>query len=82
MESDNTYISKLKLITNDNHNNMLEIVTKASLKNIVVTSINEFNKNNIHGYSITFKVKDKNALDSFIESLRILSFVSEIELED
>ena len=82
MESDNTYISKLKLITNDNHNNMLEIVTKASLKNIVVTSINEFNKNNIHGYSITFKVKDKNTLDSFIESLRILSFVSEIELED
>ena len=81
LNSDNTYISNLKIITNDNHNNMLEIITKASLKNIIVTSINEFNKNNIHGYNVILKVKDKEMLNNFIESIRILSFVSSITLE-
>ena len=82
LDSDNTYISKLKIITNNDYNNMLDIITKASLKNVIVTSINEFNKNNTHGYNITIKVKDKNILDSFIESIRILSYVSKVELED
>ena len=80
-ESDNTYISKLKIITNDTNNNMLSIITKASLKNVIVTSINEFNKNNIHGYNITIKVSDKETLDLFIESIRILSFVTKVEIE-
>lgn len=82
LDSDNTYISKLKIITNNDYNNMLDIITKASLKNVIVTSINEFNKNNTHGYNITIKVKNKNILDSFIESIRILSYVSKVELED
>ena len=82
MNSDNTYVSKLKVISNDNNNNMLEIITKASLKNIQVTSINEFNKNNMHGYNITIKVKDNEILNSFIESVRILSFVKEVNLEN
>ncbi len=82
LDSDNTYISKLKIITNNDYNNMLDIITKASLKNVIVTFINEFNKNNTHGYNITIKVKDKNILDSFIESIRILSYVSKVELED
>lgn len=80
-ETDNTYITKLKIITNTLENNMLNIVTKASLKNVIVTSINEFNKNNINGYNVEIKVKDKNTLDLFIESLRILPFVEKIELE-
>ncbi len=81
LNSDNTYISNLKIITNDNHNNMLEIITKASLKNIIVTSINEFNKNSIHGYNVILKVKDKETLNNFMESIRILPFVSSITLE-
>ena len=82
MDSDNIYVTKLKIYTDDNHNNMLEIITKASLKNIVVSSINEFNKNLCTGYNITIKVKDKITLENFIESIRILSFVSKVELED
>ena len=80
-ESDNTYITKLKIYTNNNDNNMLPILTKASVKNVIVTSINEFNKNNIHGYNLEIKVKDKNILDLFIESIRILNFVTNVELE-
>ena len=80
-ESDNTYISKLKVYTNDTDNNMISIITKASLKNITVTSITEFNKNNTQGYNVTIKVKDKEMQENFIESIRILPFVINVELE-
>ena len=72
----------MKVFVNDTNNNLLNIVTKASLKNIMITSINEFSKDNNRGYSIIFKVKNKNDLDDFKESIRILPFVDKIELED
>jgi len=81
-ESDNTYITKLKVITNNSDNNVLSIVTSASLKNVTITSINEFNKDNKTGYNVTIKVKDKETLENFIESLNMLSFVMKVELED
>jgi len=77
---DNSYISKLRVYTNDTNNNLIDIVTKASLKNIIITSINEFNKDKNIGYNITFKVKNKNDLDDFKESIRILPNVIKIEL--
>ena len=82
LNSDNTYISKLKIFTHDNTNNMLEIITKASLKGVIVTSINEFNKNNECGYNVTIKVKDKESLDKFKESIRILPYVISVNIED
>jgi len=81
-DSDNTYISKLKVITNNSDNNVLSIVTSASLKNVTITSINEFNKENTTGYNVIIKVKDKETLENFKESLRMLSFVKDVELED
>ena len=80
--SDNTYISKVKVYVNDMNNNLLEIVTKASVKNIMISSINEFKKDNKMGYNVSIKVKNKSDLDDFIESVRILSFVDRVELED
>ena len=82
MDSDNTYISKLKVYTNEENNNMLEIITKASLKNIIVTGVNEFHKNNTQGYNVTIKVSDKETLDNFKESIRILPFVSSVNIEE
>ena len=76
------YISKLKVYTEDSSNNMLEIITKASLKNVTVTSINEFNKNNIHGYNVTIKVRNKDNLEDFKESIRILPYVIKADIED
>jgi len=81
-ESDNTYIAKLKVITNNTDNNVLNIVTNASLKNVTITSINEFSKDNLTGYNITIKVANKEILENFKESLNMLQFVSKVELED
>ena len=80
--SDNLYISKLKIYTENSSSNMLEIITKASLKNIIVSSINEFNKLNTHGYNITVKVKNKENLEDFKESIRILPYVIDVYLDD
>ena len=80
--SENTYISKLKIFTNNTSNNILDIITKASLKGVSVTSINEFNKNNLHGYNVTIKVKDVDSLNSFKESIRILPYVDKVIIED
>lgn len=79
--SENTYISKLKVYTIDNKTNMLDIVTKASLKNVFVTSIVEFDNENT-GFNITIKVKDKDNLENFIESIRILPFVKKVILDN
>ena len=81
LDSDNSYVTKLKVYTENTNNNMLEIITKASLKNVMVTSINEFNKNNLHGYNITIKVKNKDNLEAFKESIRILPYVIRVEIE-
>ncbi len=82
MDSENTYISKLKVYTIDNDNNMLPIITKASLKNVVVTNINEFKTDNKVGFNLTIKVKNKDDLEAFKESVRILPFVVKVELDN
>ncbi len=79
-ESEGTYLSKLKITTTEIKNNLVDIVTIASQKNISITSINEFEKDNITGYNISIRVKDSNSLDNFIESIRILPFVIKVEL--
>ena len=81
MNSDNSYISKLKIYTNESKNNLIDIVTKASLKNVIVSSINEFNKDNNIGYNVVVKVKNIDDLEDFKESVRILPFVLKVEVE-
>jgi len=78
---DNTYITKFRIIAESTDNNMLSIITKASLKSIVVTSINEFNKNGIKGYNVSVKVKNKESFELFIDSIKILPFVIRIEMD-
>ena len=78
--TNNTYISKLKIYTDRNSNKMLDIITKASLKNVSVTSINEFKNSNEYGYYITVKVKDKESLEKFKESIRILPYVIKVTI--
>ncbi len=80
-ETDNYYLSKLKIYTTDLNNKLVEIVNKASLKNITLTSITEFNKDNIRGYNITIKVKNKDDLENFKDSLKNLSSVIKVEID-
>lgn len=72
------YISKITVYTNGIENNILDIVTKATLRAININSINEINKNDKVCYDLILKVKNKADLDNFIEDLRTLKFVTSI----
>lgn len=73
------YVSKLILETNGLKSNVLDIVTKATLRGVNVSSINELNRNGIIFYDLLIKVKNKDDLDLFIDELRTLPFVVNIK---
>lgn len=77
--TDTQYIAKLSVFTNGLKSNLLEIVTKATQRNVIVSSINELNRNNILYYDLLVKVKNKNDLDLFTEELKSLSFVTDVK---
>lgn len=74
----NSYITKLTIFTTDQNNNLLPIVTKASQRDVIVSSITELNNNKI-GYDLTVKVKNNYDLELFIDDLKSLSFVLEVK---
>lgn len=73
------YISKIIVMTNGINNNLLEIVTKATLRNVIISSINENTRNGISYYDLLIKVKNKNDLDLFIDELKTLTFVTNVK---
>ena len=79
LKSENrNYITKLSVITIEGNNNLLSIVTKASQRDVIVTSISEFNSNNKSGYDITVKVKNNYDLELFIDDLKSLSYIKDV----
>ena len=73
------YYAKLKIYTNGTKSNLLDIISKSTIRNVSVTSINELTINgNIH-YDLLVKVKDKTVLGLFIDDLKTLPFVQDIK---
>ena len=72
------YVSKMTLITNGLNNSVLDIVTKATLRNVSVSSINELNKNGVTYYDMLVKVHNKDDLDLFIDEIKTLPFVEDV----
>lgn len=75
---DKQYVSKLTIETNAQKSNLLDIVTKATLRNVVVSSINEINRNGVLFYDLLIKVHNKDDLDLFVIELETLPFVSKV----
>lgn len=76
---DKKYNSKLTIETNGLNNKLLDIVTKATQRNVTVSSINEVTRNNNLYYDLIVKVKNKEDLDNFIVDIETLSFVSKVK---
>lgn len=73
------YVSKMTLETNGLNANVLDIVTKATLRNVIVSSINEINRNGVIFYDLLIKVNNKDDLDLFMDELRTLPFITHIK---
>lgn len=79
ISDDSRYISHLSILTNGIDNNVLDIVTKATMRDIIVTSVNEIRRNIDTYYDLLIKVKNKSDLDLFIGDLKTLSFVEGVK---
>ena len=73
------YICRLYVLTNEINNNVLDIVTKATLRNVTITGINEVNRNSNTYYDLVVKVQNKDSLDLFISDLENLSFIESVK---
>ena len=59
--------------------NVLDIVTKSTIRNVLISSINEVNKNNTVCYDLVIKVFNKDDLEFFIDELKTLDFVTDVK---
>lgn len=76
--NDKLFYSRFRIISNSLNNHILDIVTKASTRNILISSINENNDKDSICYDVTVKVRNKEELELLIDDIRVLSFVKEI----
>ena len=72
------YFTDLIIHTNTN-DNLLEIITKSSLNNIIIDSIATINKSEYKVYSLTVLVENTEKLYKFITDLNNLEFTLKVE---
>lgn len=77
-DTDDEYLTDLLVETLNDKNYVSELINQAVLKNVSVVSLttNEYQDKN--SYNLTLKVKNKEYLDNFVDSLNTLSFIIRI----
>lgn len=73
------YASKITILTNGINNSLVDIVAKATVRNINVTNMSEIKRNGNIMYDLLLKVKNKDDLEQFINDLEALSFIEEVK---
>ena len=76
---DNRYNAKLKVYINEVSDILLNIITLATKKEIIVDSINLINRNKELFYDINCKVKNIDSLHEFIDEIKLISSVKDVE---
>lgn len=67
------------LVYTNTYDNLLNIITIASLNNIVIDSISTINKSDYKTYSMTVLVENREKLEKFLNDLLNLKFVQKVE---
>lgn len=67
------------LIYANTDDNLLDIITKASLNNITIDSVQTITKSKFKIYTLTIMVENKERLDKFCKDLGNLGFVEKVE---
>lgn len=68
----------LTIKTNSMQNHILEIVTAASVKNVSINSIKEYENKEMLDYQVNVRVSNKDKLEQFIDEILKLNFVMEV----
>lgn len=77
--TDNRYTAKLKVFISDLSNILMDIVSIATKHEVAIDSINLINRNKELFYDISCKVKDINSLHTFIDEIKSIKSVSDVE---
>lgn len=73
--NEHTYPTDLYIEAQSGKNYLVDILSKATMQNIYIESFKTTENNNKVLFELTIKIKDKDALDKFINSLEMLEFV-------
>ena len=76
---DGSYLTDIKVTVIKGKNQLLEIITKASQKEIFIESVNTFEDEDTTTFALTVKTTDINQLNNFISDLKSLSDVKNVE---
>ena len=78
-DTDNKYTAKLKVFIDDVSDILMNIVTIATKSDINIDSINLINRNKEMFYDITCKVKNISSLHTFIDEVKLINSVKDVE---
>ena len=76
---DNRYSAKVKVYVEDVSDILLKIITLATKSDIIVDSINLINRNKELFYDMSVKVKNISSLTNFLDEVKTISNVKEVE---
>ena len=76
---ENRYTAKLKVYIEDVSDILLKIITISTKSEIIIDSINLINRNKELFYDISCKVKNINNLHQFIDEIKLISSVKDVE---
>lgn len=77
-KEESLFNANLTIKTNSMQNHILEIVTAASVKNVSINSIKEYENKEMLDYQVSVRVSNKDKLEQFIEEILKLNFVMEV----
>lgn len=77
-KEESLFNANLTIKTNSMQNHILEIVTAASVKNVSINSIKEYENKEMLDYQVSIRVSNKDKLEQFIEEILKLNFVMEV----
>lgn len=78
MNSDSSYLTDLAIKVGKGNNRLLDIITKASQKDIYIESVKTVEEETDTIYYLTVKTSDADRLELFINDLKSLSFLIDV----
>ena len=76
---DNTYYAIVTVVCEMGKNYLLDIIGKATSKDVYVDAVKTKEKDNETIYELTVKMKNRDALENFMDSLKAFKFIKEVK---
>jgi (p)ppGpp synthase/HD superfamily hydrolase len=79
MDSDSSYLTDLTIKVIKGKNQLLDIITKASQKDVYIESVKTIEDTDCTIFAVTIKTTNAMQLENFISDLKSLPFLLEVE---